>query len=240
MTNNNITFKVFKKFPEIETRVSVKSFGSMRQKNGEICQENVENFFNSFNTDPKKAVFMEQTHGNNLSFVNSSKRKILKGSDGLLTREKDVFLCITTADCLPIVLYDPDSKLTGVIHAGYKGIMKGILEKTIKKFEDFGANVTNILVGVGPSIEESCYNVSPRMINMYKKRFKDLKNFYTRKKGEYFLNLRDVSLKILISNGVRKENIETLKICTKCSPEVFFSYRNKDYFDRFITMIGRV
>lgn len=237
---SNTPFKIFNKFPEIKAGISVNSFGSMRQKNGNTHQKNIKNFLNSLNIDPKKAVFMEQIHGNNISVVKNHKERIIKDSDGLITGEKNIFLCTTTADCLPVIFYDPILRIVGILHIGYRGLLGGIVNRMVSKLKKQNSIISNIIVGVGPAIEYCCYDVPDRRIIEFKQKYKFLKNFYKKTSNKYFLNLKETFKQILVNSGVKKKNINILDMCTSCNQN-FFSYRkSKGTSDRFVTVIGQI
>ena len=105
---------------------------------------------------PAPWVKAQQVHGAELAWVDQSHvGQTLPGVDGLVTRQKNLFLTIHTADCLPLSLYDPQQQIIGLIHAGWRGINQHIHLKAIKLFQ---CQPEDILVNLGPSVCQRCYH----------------------------------------------------------------------------------
>lgn len=232
-----LKFKIFREFPNVVQGISTKKFGSIRNQN--IETENLKKFLKVLDVNNGQTVFMNQIHGNKVVIINGTDKQIIDRTDGLVTNKKNIFLCVTTADCLPIVFYDPFLKIVGAVHAGYKGILNGILDSLIYKIRELNGNIDKVLVGIGPGIEIDCYDVDFKRFNLFKNKFDKFKNIYKLKKGKYFIDLKKIAYKILIQNNIKKENIEMSTICTKCDSR-FFSNRNGDKNSRFITIIGMI
>ncbi|MEC7288478.1 MAG: peptidoglycan editing factor PgeF [Pseudomonadota bacterium] len=82
-------------------------------------------------------------------------------ADGMVTKVPGLALCILTADCVPVLLADPEAKVIGAAHAGWKGALAGICEATISAMEDIGADRGNIRAAIGPAIQQDSYEVGP-------------------------------------------------------------------------------
>jgi copper oxidase (laccase) domain-containing protein len=136
----------------------------------------------------------------------------------LITDKKNVPLAVVTADCLPVLLFDPVKKVVGVLHAGRKGLLEGVISNTVQMFEkEFGSEPKDILVGIGPGIEKKCYEVEGEMVDI-------------RHQAHFFLR----------AEGILKEHIEDLDFCTKCNMDRFYSYRGGDDTQRFASVISLV
>ena len=231
-----VTFKKINRMGCL-TGVSTRKFGSIKSK-GEILQSNLNRFLKTYRLDPVKAVFMNQVHGKKVVYVSNNKKIVLK-TDGIFTNKKNLILCVVTADCMPLIFYSPTKKITGVVHAGYKGLLEGIIQEMLLKFKSHHIEAEDICVGIGPCIGDCCYDVPKERVNAFTGKY-SYPNIYQDKGGKYFLDLKKIGLSILLENGVKKKNIEVLPFCTRCNVSNFYSYRadNKQTFGEFVTFIA--
>ncbi len=159
-------------------------------------------------------------------------------ADALVTDEPDVALTILTADCVPILLYDPVQMAIGAVHAGWQGSELMIAVKTVEKMNRlYGSEPEDIVVGIGPSIGGCCYEVGEDVA----KRFFDYGDAVKKanRDGKYLLDLKMVNHNQLAGIGVRESNIETSEYCTVCHNDLFFSYRKESgTAGRFMSAIG--
>src|SRR3990170_815445 len=178
----------------------------------------------AFNINPKDMVCVKQVHGDFVYILDSEDKKGYEEveADAIITGLKNVAIGILTADCVPVLIYDPIKRAAGISHAGWKGAALGIASKTVKAMTDeFGSNPSDILAAIGPSIGVCCYNVNPDVENEFKKRYIDASLYI--KEGR--LDLEGMNLLDLMQAGLKKENISVSSICTSCRNDLFFSYR---------------
>ncbi|MEK7313240.1 MAG: peptidoglycan editing factor PgeF, partial [Deltaproteobacteria bacterium] len=147
-------------------------------------------------------VCVKQVHGDSIHIVDSEDKKSYEKveADAIITNLKNVVIGILTADCVPVLIYDPIKRAAGVAHAGWKGAALGIASKTIKGMTDeFGSNPWDMLGAIGPSIGVCCYNVNPDVGNEFKKRYIDaslyIKEGRVDLKGMNLLDLKQAGLK---------------------------------------------
>lgn len=103
---------------------------------------------------------LKQVHGDKVIVVNEILNEEQEG-DGLVTNVKGIALGVQTADCGPIVFYDPLAEVIGTCHAGWRGAKAGILQATINAMEDLGAKRSRIYATLGPTIQQIDYEVGP-------------------------------------------------------------------------------
>ncbi len=184
----------------------------------------------------KDFVICKQVHGNNVVAVDqknqnsmaSGRLRPVAEADAMITITPDICIMILIADCVPILLYDPLKKAIGIIHAGWRGTVKRIAEKTVEKLiEKYNCNPENIIAGIGPSIGPCCYEVGPDVIEEFEKKKNETDDIIRNRKkdGKAHLNLRLANKKQLIRAGINENNIETADLCTCCHSDMFFSYR---------------
>lgn len=180
-------------------------------------------------------VGAEQTHDVHIQKItkldqgrgSESYESSFSATDGFLTNEQGILLTLCFADCVPIYFIEPDSRLIGVAHAGWKGTVNGIASEMIGKFQQNGANSGKISVIIGPSICKKCYIVDERVISLVKNRLDDVENIpYNQvSEGQYSLDLKEVNRLILSKAGVKNDNIHVTDYCTSCHSEHFYSHR---------------
>ena len=183
----------------------------------------------------KLLITLNQIHSNKVVyFKNKSSIKNKLPGDAIVTKIKKVGIGILAADCAPILLYDPQKKIIGCIHSGWKGALNEIIENTIDKFLELKSNAKDLVVAVGPCINHHHYEVG---YDFYKKFFAQSKNneqfFIISDDKKYLFNIRSYISEKLIRLGIK--NIDHIKMDTFSDNKNFFSYRrsikngNKDY-----------
>lgn len=176
--------------------------------------KNREKFFNKIGVNPKSVVTMGSLHRSNIRVVGKSDAgKIIKNTDGLLTKEKNLFLSLSVADCLPVYLYDVKSDAVGLLHCGWRGIIADIIERGIKKMMlIFGSCPKNIQALIGPGISKCHFMVGKDVAE----KFSSTSNF---------IDLKKVVREKLLASGLLSKNITTDNRCTFCLKNNYFSFR---------------
>jgi polyphenol oxidase len=168
-------------------------------------------------------------------------------ADAVITRKRGVALAISTADCVPLLFYDPVTEAIGVAHAGWRGTARGIAAATVAAMqEQFGSQPADILAGVGPSIGPCCYEVSEEVRQLFlglqtfeeqptEERYRELvaesavfEMLELPEKASLRLDLWATNHKQLLLAGLAPEHIELPQVCTSCETERFFSHRAEE------------
>jgi len=187
-----------------------------------------------FNVDPKQIIIPFQTHGTEIREIDEAflqlaaneKNQYLHGVDALFTRLTEVCLGVTTADCVPLLFFDPVKKVIAVAHAGWRGTCARIAEKTIHTLEEkYNCQPENIRVVIGPSISSEVYEVGKEVLDHFETAGFEIPEIVTVRNNAYYLDLWKAIQISLEETGVLKENIETAGICTFMNHEQFFSAR---------------
>ncbi|PIP74998.1 MAG: peptidoglycan editing factor PgeF [Candidatus Levybacteria bacterium CG_4_9_14_3_um_filter_35_16] len=235
-----LTYRLFSR-DNIKVFSTTRAIGSTKT-DGKLKWKNLEKAMKLNNLEPANLVFPEQVHGNKIEFIKNATRKIIPKKDGLVTKNKNIFLGVVTADCAPIVFYSSKNKMIGVFHAGYKGILSGILNEAVKIFKADGESLQEVKVLVGPSIGLCCYEVGKKIIDEFSKNFLNIEKFYSKKEDKYFLDLKFIIKEILLAAGISGKNMEFSAICTKDNSSFLYSARkskNKRYGE-FATIVGMI
>jgi len=174
-----------------------------------------------------RIVTMRQVHGDHIVEVKDKKMKEAGEADGMMTSEDDIFLAVLTADCVPLLFVAPKEKLVAAVHAGWRGTLAGIVEKTVRLFNDqYGVSPDNLEVALGPSIGPCCYEVKEDVTGPLMKKWGKLTTpSVLVKEGKSFVNLRRLNRDILRESGVPGKQLHEVGPCTRCARDEFFSYR---------------
>lgn len=159
-------------------------------------------------------------------------------ADGLVTGKNDVVLGIHTADCAPLFFVDPDARIVGIAHAGWKGTMKGIAQKAVYAMEKNGANRKRILAGIGPAIGVCCYVVDGNRAALFADAFGA--DVVRQTPDGWYIDLARANEHLLVESGISKERISKGNVCTSCSIDTCYSYRKdtKETFGEMFSIIG--
>lgn len=242
-----IKFHHFEKHPNfgyfVTTRISGKSTGNLSSLNlGFQDYDTIENVIenrklisDSQNIPFNSFVFLRQTHSNNIKIVNESdkakglllKATAIQDTDGYILTQRDICPVVMTADCVPVILFDPIKNIAGIFHAGWRGTLKLIAQKGLNIMKnEFDSNPSDVLVSIGPSNGPCCYEVGPEVIDEVKKVFpNNINELITNKNNKFYLNLWAANKVQLLQEGIIENNIIICNACTFHNPEIFFSYR---------------
>jgi len=223
--------ELIKNHPELLIAISTKQGGVSPPPyylnlglNADDARENVlenrKRFFNALNIPLENIVMQKQIHSDNINVVNES--CFLNDSDALITNQKNLYLAISIADCIPVFLYSPEKKVIAGIHSGWKGTEYKITSKVIERMKnEYNIKAENLIAYIGPGISVENYEVSKEVAERFNP------ESYIVKEEKYFLDLKKDIYEQLISAGVRKENIEISPYCTFKDKDLFHSHRRR-------------
>ena len=181
--------------------------------------------------EPKQTVFTRQIHSAIVERVGRAQcgRGLIvpteEGCDGLVTDETGVALTVFSADCTPILLYDPVRRVIGAVHAGWRGTAAGIAEKAVQKMRrEFGCVPSDLRAAIGPCISQCCFETDADVPTAMRASLGAEAEKAIRPAGEkYYVNLKECNALWLRRAGV--ETIDISADCTACQPERFWSHR---------------
>lgn len=219
------SLNMFKKLPNLIWAISKRQFGD--------CRKSPDRFLETLGLKKNNLVLAQQVHGNKIRVVgDKDKGQTIDGADGLVTGKPGLILGIRTADCLPILFYEPMAKIIGACHAGWRGVLAKLPQKMIDLLMIKGALPENILVAIGPHICGNCYEIKPDRADLFKNQYNQLAGMLTNKNGKIYLDLVRPTMIQLIHSGLLKKNIKVSAECTSCDNGKYYSYRkdkNKNY-----------
>jgi polyphenol oxidase len=235
--------RIFSQFPGIISGVSTRLCGNdeppfyfnLSYRVGdkkEKVRENRKIFFGGLGIEEDAVSFQRQTHSVNSNLVSGP--KFFEDSDALYTNLKNNFLAVSIADCIPVLLYEPDKKIIAAIHSGWKGTLNKITTVTIEKLKkEFSIDAGKIYAYIGPGISVKNFEVRKDVADLFTD---DVKNF---RSGRYFIDLKKHNCMQLQELGVKRDKIEISDYCTFEEKELFHSYRrDRDKSGRMLAVIG--
>jgi len=207
------------------------------EDNVEIVNKNHILLANKLHYNKETLVHMKQIHSDIVHIVSTDDNfKSPPTCDALITDKLNTPLMVMVADCSPILFYDKVKKVIGVAHAGRQGAFKNIVQKVIECFKNsYGSNADDILVTIGASIGQCCYEVGSEIYEETQKL--NLEYSISKRESSYYLNVSDILKKQLLSSGIKRENMEVSNECTCCNNDKYFSYRADGKTGRFSGVI---
>ncbi len=175
-----------------------------------------------------------QVHGNYFLLLDSRTSMAAKTlenqpADSLITADREILLGIMTADCLPVLLIDRQSRAVAAVHAGWRGILARVVPRTMRAMErNYGVSTADLLVLLGPCIGRCCYQVGKDLIRKFavEPPFIAERTWYEELSGDYYLDLLRLQVLQLQDYGVLPTAIKMANLCTACG-NFFFSYRRE-------------
>ena len=178
-------------------------------------------------------IVLHQEHGDQVHVIRDGYRPM--SGDGIVLLEKNVAGVIKTADCLPIILFEPYYPIASIVHAGWRGTLKGITKNAVNIMTGLGGTGEKIIAILGPSVNVCCYTVGEDLYTAFKE--KGFSDAIFRKAGNtLFLSLRQANKEVLSKEGISV--IYDLDICTLCTDGLFHSYRRGDRDKRQINFVS--
>ncbi len=177
-----------------------------------------------------RPITVAQVHGDKIVCLRDDgsvfAQELLEG-DGLITNRRACFIAVSTADCVPVILFDPRRKIVAALHAGWRGSVLNIAAKGVDRMvSDFGSVPKDVLAGIGPSIGPCCFEVKEDVLNAIEEKtlYKDdvIQKFGANSRA---CDLPKLNRMQLINAGLLPEQIAESGLCTSCLPEHYYSFR---------------
>ena len=178
---------------------------------------------------PEQLVFPRQTHTNCVVDISHIPENEIKETDALVTNKRGICLCVQTADCVPILLFDTINNVVAAVHAGWRGTVKKIAEIAVQKMiNNYNSSPKNIVAAIGPSISPEIYEVGAEVVEEVKKSIPNADLMLSKNSsGKFHLNLWEANRQVLLENGLSEKNIEILGECSYTQTSKYFSARKE-------------
>ncbi len=207
------------------------NIGTRRGDKRENVLKNYEILGNAIGFDPQKSVHTKQTHTDIVRVADESLwgaglyKEELDPCDALITNTPGTALVVFTADCTPVLLYDPVTNAVGAVHAGWRGTAANIVGKTVRAMaENFGCLPENIRAAIGPNIGACCFETDRDVPDaIFALLGAESAPYITQKGDKFFVDLKGANACLLEKAGVRSVGISDH--CTACNPDLYWSHR---------------
>jgi hypothetical protein len=149
----------------------------------------------------------------------------LDGIDALMTNEAGVCIGVSTADCIPVLLYDPIQRASCAIHAGWRGTVQRIVEKAVTRMtEVFGSDPKNLIAQIGPGIHLESFEVGDEVYQTFEKEGFPME-LISKKYEKWHIDLPECNRLQLVAAGIPETHIAVSPVCTFQQSDTFFSAR---------------
>lgn len=188
----------------------------------------------AFDIGQEYLVTVKQVHGTDILLLNEFNEDYSHflgiESDAIITNQPGVMIGICVADCVPILLSDPEKHVIAAVHAGWQGTANQLVKKTVEAMQaQFGSNPDKILAAVGPSIGQCCYEVDAPVKQSFEHHNLTWKTIAKPNgDGKWLLDLPTANFNLLLQAGLSQASIQSAGMCTSCQKELFFSYRREN------------
>jgi hypothetical protein len=240
-----IRSQIFDSFPEIRFGFSSRCGGVSPEPlgmnlsfrvgdNDENVLRNRQIFFESLNISPDRLAIPAQVHGNTVLIADAPGK--YDNCDALISNTPGLFVCVTVADCVPVFLFDPLSRVVAAVHTGWRGTAKGMVDHTIAKLvTTFETTPSQLRAYIGPCAGPCCYEVGEDVASLFDA------HLVSKKEGRLFLDLRTANVKQLLGAGVPTSSIEVSPLCTIDQPLLLHSHRrDQTRSGRMMGVIGLI
>jgi len=228
---------------------------------GKTVQQNRDKFQKALGTKDFALIPLRQIHSAVIHPFESAPAQHCPG-DASISNRSGLLLATQTADCVPILLVDPRSRAIAAIHAGWKGTLNRIAQKTAGEMrKHFGSNPKNLLAAIGPAIGGCCYEVGTEIAANFLSQFANAPEWFDEfRTGDepnpvqwlnmkppghqpppqsLLLDLRKANRAQLVDAGLQPQNIFVSDLCTACRRDLFFSHRKEaGHTGRHMSVVG--
>jgi YfiH family protein len=205
--------------------------------------ENRRRVARALGADLAEFVFCDQSHGNHVATVTAAERgrgtlsraDSLVQTDAVVTRDPGTVLVVLMADCVPIILVDPEAQVLGCVHAGWRGTVAGVTGAAMHAMRSLGARPERMLAAVGPAVAADRYQVGPDVVAAADRYFSGQLDgiVHPAGPGQWLFDLPAANRRILRESGVPDGQIMDSGLATGARDGLFFSDREERPCGRF-------
>ncbi|WP_159517523.1 peptidoglycan editing factor PgeF [Sunxiuqinia indica] len=177
---------------------------------------------------PSQLVFPRQVHGSKIEVVTEPAPEGIADTDALVTNQPNLCICVQSADCVPVLLFDPVQRVIAAVHAGWRGTVAQVVSKTVHTMQlYFDSAPEDILAGIGPSIHLHAYEVGEDVIQAVRESLDNHRQLLkpSIEEGKAYFDLWGANKSLLLAAGVLDENIEIMGFCSFSHEQLFYSAR---------------
>lgn len=231
-SHNLVNYKIFESFKNVVAFTTTKQTFSENQPrftgdHPEVYNVSRRNLAQILDLPVEQLVFPRQTHTDCVAEIAVLPETEIIETDALITDQKSICICVQTADCVPVIIYDSKQQIIAVVHSGWRGTVNKIVEKTIQKLIiNYHSNPQKLYAAIGPSIGPNVYEVGNEVVDAVKRNFiHSEKLLFKNNSGKYHFNLWEANKQLLLANNIPVENMEVLKECSFELADKYYSAR---------------
>ena len=202
----------------------------------QTVESNLQRLCRALKIDRSKLVYPRQTHGTEICTIDSAfftlsagqQKEALDGKDALITDLTETAIAVTTADCVPVLLYDPVHRAAAAIHAGWRGTVQLITRRTIEAMRQrYGSRAEDMYAAIGPCIGREAYEVGNEVAEAFARSGYNLDSIAARNSatGKYHIDLAAANADLLLRDGIALDRLEVCGLCTHTLHDTFYSVR---------------
>jgi len=195
----------------------------------------------SFGIFVSKIATVNQVHGENIVRVNELNVRDTRSvhADAMVTDVPGIAIGVETADCVPVLLFDPARPAVAAVHAGWRSTVKKIVQKAVHRmYEEFRSEPSRMVAAIGPAIGPECYEVDEHVMDPVKESFAFWEDVSSPRGVDHWsLDLVHANKLELLQIGLDAKNIHIQGMCTSCRKDLFYSYRGEGTTGRMLSVI---
>jgi YfiH family protein len=191
----------------------------------------IEHGFGTMRAHPfcgRRVTTLRQVHSATVLAVDAPEHRTREG-DGLITSTPNVPVGVRTADCQPVLLAAPSTRVIAAVHAGWRGTAAGITTAAVQRM---AGEPGSLVAVIGPCIRVCCYEVGNEVAERFSRQYVSPGG-----PGKYMLDLTAATVSQLRSGGVNERNIYVSDLCTCCRTD-FHSFRRDKGEGRMLSAIA--
>lgn len=230
--------------PQLIIAYTEKADGNMDERFSDrsVVMANRRKIYNKFDLNPRLIIEAKQINSDRILVLNSENTKMWVGSnipgvDGFVTNQTDTGLLLKLADCVPVIIYDPEHHAMGIFHVGWQGAVKQIHLKGLSLMQtEYGTDPAQVLVWLGPCAKACCYTSDKQPDQMDDPTWQ---SFITPKDNAWSIDLPGQIVHGLKLSGIKAKNITQDEHCTVESDQLFSHVKAKTSFEsesRFLVL----
>jgi len=189
----------------------------------------------------ERVVTVNQVHGENIVTVDDLNVRDVRTvrADAMITDVPGIAIGVETADCVPVLLFDPMKPAVAAVHAGWRSTVKKIVQKAVHRMhEEFGSKPAQLIAAIGPAIGPECYEVDELVMGPVREAFSFWNEVSTpRGNDRWSLDLVKANKLELLQIGLAEQNVHALGLCTSCRRDLFYSFRAEGKTGRMLSVI---
>ena len=210
------------------------NLGVSRGDDPDHVRENYRRFFAAIGGSEQRLAMSNQVHGAAVRTVTTADLhddpygKVAYEADGLMTDLPGAALVVYSADCIPILFYDPVRRCVAAVHAGWRGTAAGIATAAVDRMKNvYGCRPEDILAAIGPGICPDCFETHEDVPNAMTSALGTgvLHHIRIKENGKFAVDLKAINAMRLEHAGLDPEHIAVSSLCTSCNPDKFWSHR---------------